>query len=223
MKDKYTKFFSSTFLFKGIEPGIITELLNGIQPEISHYCKNEEIISPENYGQKIGFIVSGQCIVKRKSGDSIIPLNILKEYESFGISTLFSDGNRLHTIVSSKGESKIIFLSKDDILKLTNECHDVSINIIKFMTKKINFLNEKVAAFSSCTVEEKLANYILELGRKYNSNEFEFNKNKSSEALNCGRASLYRAIENLASDGYISVINKKLYIIDRDGLERKTK
>ena len=45
------------------------------------------------------------------------------------------------------------------------------------------FLNEKIAAFSGGSIEEKLASYILSLKKKHDSLEFEFNKKKSAEAL----------------------------------------
>ena len=93
-------------------------------------------------------------------------------------------------------------------------------NIIEFLTEKINFLNDKIAAFSGGSVEEKLASHILLLSKKNNSLEFDFNKKKSAEALNCGRASLYRAISALESAGYISLDNKKIIINDPEGLER---
>ena len=84
-------------------------------------------------------------------------------------------------------------------------------------------MNDKVAAFSGGCVEEKLASYLLGLKRKYRSCEFDFNKKKSAEALNCGRASLYRAIASLETEGYISFENKKIHINDPEGLERISK
>ena len=94
------------------------------------------------------------------------------------------------------------------------------LNIIKFLAKKINFLNDKIAAFSGGKIEEKLAKYLLGLKKKYGSSKFDFNKKKSAEALNCGRASLYRAIDALEKGGFISLDNKKINIIDPEGLER---
>jgi len=64
---------------------------------------------------------------------------------------------------------------------------------------------------------------LLGLKRKYESAVFDFNKKKSAEALNCGRASLYRALASLESEGYISFESKKINIIDLEGLERISK
>ena len=63
----------------------------------------------------------------------------------------------------------------------------------------------------------------LSLKKKHNLLEFEFNKKKSAEALNCGRASLYRAIDALRSSGLITLADKKIIINDPEGLERITK
>jgi CRP-like cAMP-binding protein len=96
----------------------------------------------------------------------------------------------------------------------------VAMNIIEFFARKVGFLNDKIASFSGGSVEEKLAGYILEQQRKNNSLSFDFNKKKSAEALNCGRASLYRAIAALEEVGYVTFDSKKIFINDLKGLER---
>ena len=101
--------------------------------------------------------------------------------------------------------------------------HIISLNVIGFLTERITFLNDRIAAFSGVSVEEKLVNYILGLRKRYGSDEFEFNKKRSAEAISCGRASLYRAMDSLANAGYVSFDNKKVYILDQQGLERMSK
>ena len=96
-------------------------------------------------------------------------------------------------------------------------------NVIKFMSKKIRFLNEKVATFSSPTVEEKLCNYILAEYKKYGEREICFNCKKTADATSSGRASIYRAIGSLAERGIIKFESKKIFILDPYGLERNSK
>ena len=99
----------------------------------------------------------------------------------------------------------------------------VAMNVIRFLAGKIDFLNQKIATFSSDTVEDKLANFLLNEHKKHGSNEFLLNCKRTAEAISAGRASLYRAIASLTDAGIIKLENKKIIILDPQGLERKTK
>ena len=216
----YISFFEKTFLFNGVDRGTIEHLLKNITIEEKSFVKGDTIYSPVEYEKKIGFVYSGECIVARDTHGSFVPLNVLRKYNSFGIIAILSDSNEFPTVIKAKNSCTVLFFSACDVISMLKEHHTVSMNIISFLTAKINFLNDKIAAFSAGSVEEKLASYILGIYKKYNSLEFELNKKNSAEALNCGRASLYRAIEALETGGYISVENKKIHINDLEGLER---
>lgn len=216
----YSSFLENTFLFKSVDKEYIDSLLENSRIEENDYQKGETIYSPADFDRKIGFVKQGECIVGRQTGSGIIPLNTVKKFDSFGILAIFSPRDDFPTTVIAKTPCKIIFFSADTINALIEKDTRISLNVIRFLTQKINFLNDKIAAFSSGTIEEKLANYLIALKKKHNSTEFEFNKKKSAEALNCGRASLYRAINALQESGYISFDNKKIIINDPEGLER---
>ncbi len=224
MKKGYANFVKELFLFNGISEPEIDKIIADISFEERDYSKNEIIYSPNNFNKKIGFILNGECEVEKPSSLSgHVPLNKLSKGDSFGVVALFGDTLEFPTRIVSKTTTKILFLTQDDVIKIINISPVISLNIIKFLTGRIEFLNDRVAAFSGCSVEEKLVNYILELSRKYNSREFDFNKKRASEVLNCGRASLYRALDSLSGCGLIYVDIKKIYIKDPEGLERKRK
>ena len=220
---KHSDFFKETFLFAGINDDILTSLLSEITVTEIKYQKGETIYAPTDYEKKIGFIYTGECQVGRHTSTAVIPLNLLKTYDSFGILTCFSQHDEFPTVITAKSAATVLFIYADDLQLLISRNSTVSLNLISFLTQKINFLNEKIAAFSGGSIEEKLANYILSLKKKHNSLEFEFNKKKSAEALNCGRASLYRAIDALRSANLITLADKKIIINDPEGLERITK
>ena len=219
----YTAFFTNTFLFKNISDEKMEAILKTIKVEERNYQKGEKIYSPDEFYRKVCFIYQGECVVCRQTNGSTIPLNNATKYDSFGILTCFSDCDDFPTVVTAKTACTILFIYADDLGKLIEQNSTISLNIITFLTQKINFLNDKIAAFSGGNIEEKLASYILSLVKKYNSLEFVFNKKKSAEALNCGRASLYRGIDALKSAGFITLDDKKIIITDLNGLERIVK
>ena len=219
----YSSFLKKTFLFKGINEDDIVRLLKNVKIEEKSYQRSDIIYSPSDFEKKIGFVYHGKCTVARQSSGALVPLNVIREYDSFGIVAVFSDRDDFPTLVKANVSSTVIFFSAEDIRVLISLDSRIAVNIIEFLTAKINFMNDKVAAFSGGCVEEKLASYLLGLKRKYESAVFDFNKKKSAEALNCGRASLYRALASLESEGYISFESKKINIIDPEGLERISK
>ena len=101
--------------------------------------------------------------------------------------------------------------------------HKISLNIIKFLSNRISFLNEKISTFSSDNVEQKFANYILSCLKNIDGLSFEINLKKTAESINSGRASLYRAIDSLSKKSIIKIENKTIFIIDPQGLERIAK
>ena len=220
---KYSDFFSKTFLFKNIDADDVSGLLKDIKVEEQSFCKGDAIYKPDVFVKKVGFICVGECTVSRQSNNATIPLNTVKATESFGITACFSNRAEFPTVVNAKTDCTIVFINADDLRILMKNNPVIALNIIEFLTKKINFLNDKIEIFSGGSVEEKLASYILGLSKKYGSCEFEFNKKKSAEALNCGRASLYRGIDSLKAVGYITLDNKKIIINDLNGLERIVK
>lgn len=218
--DNYSHFLKNTFLFDKIDEEDIDTILRSVTVEERSYLRGDLIFSPDDFEHKLGFVAEGECLVGRQSGGAFIPLNTLGKGQSFGILAVFSARDEFPTTVRAKGACTVLFFSAKAVHNLVRKSPAVSMNVIEFLARKISFLNDKIASFSGGSVEEKLAGYILELKRKYNSLSFDFNKKKSAEALNCGRASLYRAIAALEEAGYISSDSKKIIIHDPDGLER---
>lgn len=219
----YTDFFEKTFLFKGLAREDIDSLLDTIATETISYPKGATVYSPETFDKKIGFVYQGECTVGRYSNGNVIPLNKSEVYDSFGILACFSKQDEFPTVITTKTPATIIFMDHDDLRSLLVKNSAVSLNIIEFLTRKINFLNGKIAEFSGGSIEEKLATHLIGLAKKHDSLEFSLNKKKSAEALNCGRASLYRSLEALANAGYIALEDKKIIINNLEGLERITK
>ena len=216
----YSSFLKNTFLFKGISEDDISDLLAGIQIEESSYNKGDLIFSPDGFERRLGMVIKGECLVGRQSGGTFVPLNTIGVYGSFGILSVFSAREEFPTIIKAKSMCTVIFFDADSVRALVEKSPAVSLNVIEFFARKVSFLNDKITAFSGGSIEEKLAGYILELQKKNSSLKFDFNKKKSSEALNCGRASLYRDLAMLEADGLISLDSKKIIINDLAGLER---
>ena len=223
MDNRIKAFLKNVFLFRDVQEKTLDVMLKKVSPETKIYTSKEVIFSPHEYEPRLAFVISGECIVERiKSDETALPLNTLKTYDSFGIMSLFVGGEEYPTSVIAKKGAELIFFTKQDVDTLIKSSPEIAINVIKFLADRIAFLNSKIATFSSDTVEEKLANFLVFQHKKHGST-FLLNCKKTAEAINSGRASLYRALTSLERENIIKFENKKIFILDPEGLERISK
>ena len=222
--DRLNDFVSGLFLFRGIEPSKTDLLLKKIKPEIKSYLRTEKIYTPTDFYEKVGFVISGKCEVRRPdTPERHVTINTLNPGDPFGILAIFGERELFPTEIYATKNTSVLFIKKEDILWLIRQNGDVAINVITFMSTRISFLNEKIATFSGSTVEMKLASHLLSRYQKSGTLEFPFNCKHCSEAISAGRASIYRALLVLENEGVIKHENKKIIILDLEGLERISK
>ena len=208
-----SNFLSGVFLFRGVKEDTLQKILQGITPEIKSFESKATIYSPHEYETKLGFIVNGECTVNRLKPDgSLVPLNRIEKGGSFGIMAVLSYEEEYPTLILANKTTKVLFIDKADALAIIRKYPTVANNVIEFLVKKISFLNSKVATFSSDTVEDKLVKFILTESKRQSTDSFHFNCKRTAEALNVGRASLYRALDSLCESNLIKLENKTVYI-----------
>ena len=217
-------FFEKSFLLSDLDENTLSSIKKTLHFDVLEFEPGDLIYSDERFDKSVGFVLKGECTVERpKSDGQALILNILSDFDSFGILAVFSCEEKFPTQIRAKKKSRVLFLSKDGVVGLIQKSPQIALNIIKFMSNKISFLNDKILTFSSDNVEQKTANELLLMHRKNNGQSFALNCKKTAESLNYGRASLYRAIEALESKGIIKYENKIITILDLIGLERIAK
>ena len=212
-----------SFLFDGLNDEAYEHACSMFFGETVSFAKGDVIYSPISYQRKIGFVISGACEVCRiKRDGGRVKLNTISRGQSFGISAVFTDDD-FPTVIYAAHRTEILFITREELIRLVDAIPDIALNIIKFQNDRIAFLNKKIETFSAGSVEEKLACYIFDEYRKCGKFEIPLNRMKTAERLGVGRASLYRALDSLAQSGIVKIETKKIFIIDPMGLERMTK
>ena len=197
---------SNAFLFRGLSAESLESVLNSVNPEIKEFATGEDIYTPDDFESKVGLVLKGECTVERiKPDETAIPLNLLKDNDSFGVLAVFSAVEKFPTRVRAKKKSKIAFLDKNSIEFLIKGYPEIAMNIITFMGERIDFLNKKIATFSSDSTEESFARYLFSEMTRTNEKTMLLNLSKTAKTLNFGRASIYRAISALESKGFLLI------------------
>ncbi len=219
---KTKDFLQKTFLFKELNNETLDEILSNHPPEVKDFKRGELVYSSTSNTALVGFVLSGELEVRleRTTGKTI--LNSLLPSDSFGVLSVYST-EEFPTKIFASRSSRVLFFSSDKIRHFVNNYSQISSNLIVFLAERISFLNKKVITFSGNSVEDRLAAYLLCESQKHLSVFFPFNCQKTADEINAGRASVYRAIASLTDEGLIEIVDKKIYIKDREGLERITK
>lgn len=218
--DNMVDTLSRLFLFEGMEREEILWKLALVQPKREVYRRGETLCEPQQYRRALFVIAKGECDVTQGDEDGRVVLNTLRAGDSFGIVSLFSQRTVFPTTVTARRETEVIVLSRADVERMMNVCPAIGINIISFLTDRVEFLNDRVASLTESTVERKVAGYLLAACPPEGEPVVSINRKHTAEALHCGRASLYRVLDALKEKGFIACEGSKIRVISREGLER---
>ena len=220
MKNEYFDFISGVFLFEGIEKNTVREIVDTFDFSVKDFSKGEVIFSPDSFQKMIGFVVRGECRVeKAREDECAVFLNTLKPPSSFGIMAALSSGAEYPTRIVASKSASVMFISGDDLIAMIKKHPEVSLNVIKFLTSRITFLNTKVATFSEKSTVQKLAYYLLSKQREF-GNTVKISRTTLAAELGVGRASIYRDLDTLSQKGLVEINQKEIIIKCPEGLER---
>ena len=222
--ENHFKFLHSTFLFFALQKNVSRQLISELKYTILSFNKGDTVYSPKEYERKLGFVVSGGCSVyKYKSSEKNLLLNSLHPGDSFGVLAVFTDAGEFPTVIEATKKTEILFIDRDECLRLISESSEVALSVIGFLANKVSFLNTKISTLSGKNISEKLAIYLLCDTPDADDGHIRLNVQRASSALSVSRQSIYRAIETLEASGLIKHVDNKIHIMDRIGLERLTK
>ena len=182
--------------------------------------KNDIIFSETKYTRSLVIIIKGRASVTKHSGKSNILLNILSDGDIFGMATLFYEKDSYLTEITALEKTTLAVFSKEDVKKIFAQYPSVSENYIKILSEKIHFLNRKISTYTKSETIQKVASFILQYTNEDNSfSILPYSITAAADAINVGRASVYRAFESLENDGVITRDGKKIIINDLEALQ----
>jgi len=200
---------SKNELFNEVSNKALVFVINNFST-IKNYKKGELIFSKSCYEKSLGIIISGTARVTKGK----MLMSKLSKGEVFGTVTLYSDQNHFTTDITSGNDSKILFINKDGVDFLVKNDFSFAVNLISYLSERIYFLTGRLNSLTSGTVEQNLLKYIID-NADYSYDKPTLIVNNYSELalkLDSGRASLYRAMDQLTESGYITKDNKKIIL-----------
>ncbi len=181
------------------------------------FSAGEIIRSPQTDGTRVGIIICGNAIVEPCHSKDNSLLKMLYKDDMFGIANLYSETQPFPSVIKAKNHVKVLFINGTAFRALIENDKATLEAYLSFMSKKIMYLNKKIATLTAGSTEKKLAFYLAENERN-GVLVTSLSMSAIAEILNIGRASLYRALDSLANDGLIIRDGKNISIPDKNAL-----
>ena len=207
------------FLFDHVEDSILDYAAGHPKVVEMQFEAGEVIYSIHDYQKSLGILCNGKAEARRTAGEKQVLLRTFQRADVFGAAALFAgEGQYVSDIVAVK-PCIVLFLPQELVEDLMERCPRVAKNYIAFLSGRIRFLNQKIAAFTVCGAEKRLAGYLLQ----YKTEEpivLPVSMSRLAQELDIGRASLYRAFDLLEKAGVLMRSDRQVTILDPQLLQQ---
>lgn len=209
-------------LFRNMNGDEISTVLKNIPNDIKSY-NSEDIIAIEGEScDSVGIILSGNIeIHKSFASGKLVTINHFEAGNIFGEALVFSGKHQYPATIVSSNNSKLMFISRNDIIKLMTLDTRILNNFMGVLSNRILMLNQRLTNLTYDTLRKKVANIILIEYEKQKSVyiTLPFSRKKMAEMLNIPRPSLSRELVKMKDEGLIDFYKNKIKLIDIKGLK----
>ena len=199
------------------------------EEEINDIVKDEYLFYQEENSKYLFILLDG--IVQIERVDANGKRMIMNRFDEIGtmfaeVYIYFSDKIYDYSCVAIKNARvfaipKEFFLNIDDLTQKYN--YKLTQNMLKILSRKAFFLNQKVLILSSFTLRQKIASYLLqrvrESGLKNESLNLIFKREELADFIGTTRPSLSREMLLMQDDGIIELDKNTFKVIDLEKLQ----
>jgi CRP-like cAMP-binding protein len=212
----------SSDLFRGFSCSEIHTMLQNTPYSLLSFGKNQVIAVEGEICTSVGIIINGSVDIKKiyASGKAVTITN-MKTGDIFGEVLIFSHINNYPSTIIAARDTKVLFISRDSIMRLSHTYLSFLNNIMCLLANKVLIFNEKIKYLSQQTIRQKIASLLLDLFQKQNSLFLilPYKRKEMAELLGVQRPSLSREMINMKKDGLIDFDKTNVEILDLNALE----
>lgn len=219
MKQSYLKLILAQKLFDGCEQKMIEDII--LESGFLRGFRSGEAMESDE--RAVGILLSGRGVIYSSDKGRQTLLRFISPGDAVGVAGLFADkapDTRIYAC--GDGKSEMFFVGRKAFEELMAAENDgrFRINLIKFLSDRVTFLNSKIDFVTGGSAERRLVMFLKNSSAN-NKGEIEIGMSMTAlaHALDIGRASLYRAFDALVEDGAISRDGKSVKILAPDLLD----
>lgn len=218
MDDRVWSVLGQNPIFSGLDRAAAEKILNG-RIHIITAAKGENIMDSGSAVHGLFTIISGKAEVYRNKEGKFL-MTTFNAGSSFGMASMFlSDGDDFTTQIIARTPCEMIVIPEKDLCDIFSEYPDGLLAYVRILSDKIRYLNKKIDACTSPSVNKKLALFLL--GKTDGDNRAVLDSGGMAtvaKELNASRASVYRAFDYLESINAVRRDGKTITVLDIDKL-----
>ena len=204
-------------LFDNIDEADVNKMLKCFDAKKINYKKDRTILSNVSNNTKFGIILNGSANVIRVDYNGVRSIIERLDANSIFGGPLYNNFNNELSIVATS-DSEVLEFDYSHIIsrcKKNCECHTKLLdNMLQILANKVAINNEKILIMSKKSIREKLLEYFKTKAYNAGSKNFkmDFTLTDLADYLSIDRSAMMREIKNLKNDGFIEIINKRIYL-----------
>jgi CRP-like cAMP-binding protein len=216
------KALNANILFKNFSNQEINNFLISSHYRILSYEVGQIIAIEGDPLPEIGLVLEGTLEVQKNypSGKTLV-IDQLTTGDVFGEVVVFSSKNIFPSSIFSITASKIMFVKKNNLVKICFQNENFLINLLQLLSEKILILNNRLHFLSSGTIRQKICFYLIERYQNQKSLHIStsISREKMAEQFGTTRPSLSRELSYMQRDGLIDIHKNFISIKDLKLLE----
>ena len=226
---EFVTLLKKSILFENISEKEIDEIIEKSNAKVISVKKDQYLFYQEEESKNLYILLDG--VVQIEKVDANGKRMIMNRFDEVGtmfaeVYVYFSDKLYDYSCIAVKN-AKILAIPKeflltiDDITQKYN--YKLTQNMLKILSRKAFFLNQKVLILSSFTLRQKIASYLLqrvrECGLTGRPLDLLFKREELADFIGTTRPSLSREMLQMQDDGIIRLNKDTFEVIDLEKLK----
>jgi len=194
-------------LFKNLPFEDISSILKSTDYKILPFSKGTPVAIEGENCLDIGIVTTGSVEVQKLfASGKTITIDRLKSGDIFGQVIIFSKVNKFPSTIISSEQTEIMFISKDDIIRLCSANTVILNSFMGLLSDRIVMLNNKIRDLSYQSIKQKISNYIIDEYSRQKSLILALpsSRKEMADELGIPRPSLSRELISMKNQGLIA-------------------
>ncbi len=199
-------------IFKDIQKEHLEVLLLELKYKVKKFDKNEVIAFRGDEIEDLIIVAMGNVYteMQKLNGDSIV-VDRLSEGDVLAGAFIFGKDNRFPVDVIASSESELIYISKEEIIKMFQLNEKLLQNYLGVISNKTQFLSKKIwFSFTNKSINNKLIAYLLNNMNRNNQVLLQNSMKEIAQMFGVARPSLSRVLKEFIDEGIIIRKEKNL-------------
>ena len=203
--------------FRDCSDSLLAEALGGC--EVMRYCEGD-LIRGSDDRPFLCIFLSGRAEVYTRDEGADLLLRTLGKGDTFGVANLFGQAPMVTRVVAVS-DVEVVCMREDTMRYILEHDPRVAMCYIDFLADRVRFLNRRLTCLGAGSAQRRLAVWLDSVAPE-GAEEYTVTMSMSrlADTLGLGRASLYRAFDELCEAGLIERCGKRIRFLSRDDLRR---